>query len=180
MKQLIVAAGLAMLGLTACASEPKSDALAGAAAQSAETAPAAVEPFDPFNLEIEAGRWGAMNAQMAEIVGAPPAETRPPLDESDLGRRETLSDHLRLQVSNLTQVKARACPVGKLGKPACDAQFNPDWALRKENPPADWAELQKRSDSVGDAVMPVWDEICAAEKDRVGPQQEEEMICPME
>jgi hypothetical protein len=42
--------------------------------------------------------------------------------------------------------------------------------------------LQRRSDALGDAVMPVWEELCEAKRTLTPPKPDDEdmMICPME
>ncbi|MET0545709.1 MAG: hypothetical protein ABWZ40_05305 [Caulobacterales bacterium] len=142
-----------------CASAPKND-------------------FDPFALEIEAGRWGVMNAQSAAIIADLPPSAHP-LDETDIGRRAALAAELRQSTLEFARLKSWACRDEKLSKATCAEDFSPAWIGRKETAPPSWAELQKRSDAVGAAVMPMWDELCAQAKAKA-PNEEPGMICPME
>jgi len=132
------------------------------------------EREDPFALEIQAGRLGAMTNQGQSILGEAPSI---PAAETDPAARARVANDLRTAIFQFATLKMRACTEGKLDASLCKKDFAPDWALRSDAAPPDWPELSRRIDAATGAVMPVWSALCEKARENAGPDDE---ICPME
>jgi len=129
---------------------------------------------DPFNLNIEVGRWSAMlhevNDQTVERPGSAEPEITAP---RDLARR------LREAVWTYNIQRSQLCSKGLFTEVACGAAYEPVWISEPETVEPTLEEIQSRSDALGTEVQRLWAAVCDDAKSRV-PEEERMSVCPME
>jgi hypothetical protein len=151
---------LLALALTACG-------------QSAEKAPAAPEAPDPFDLNIEIGRYGVMLSHVQQLTRERPGSVEVEVtDPGDLARR------LRETVWEYNLERSQLCARGLFTDVACGAPYDPVWISETATPTLD--ELQSRSTSLGEEVMRFWDAVCDDARSRVEDEQERMYVCAIE
>ena len=98
---------------------------------------------DPFNLNIEVGRWSAMlhevNDQTVERPGSAEPEITAP---RDLARR------LREAVWTYNIQRSQLCSKGLFTEVACGAAYEPVWISEPETVEPTLEEIQSRSDAL--------------------------------
>ncbi len=152
---------LLALCLTAC----------GQNAEKAET-PAADEPFV---LNIEIGRYGAMLSQVEEHT-----RERPGVGEPDPVQPAELARSLRETVWEYNLVRSRLCARGLFRDVACGPVYDPVWISEPAGAEPALADLQARADALGEEVMRLWNAVCSDARSRVEDEQERMYVCPME
>ncbi|MGE3143540.1 MAG: hypothetical protein AB7L65_09480, partial [Hyphomonadaceae bacterium] len=151
-------------------------ALICAAALAFAAAAAAAETPDPFNLSIEIGRWGVMQGQIDAV--APPGQ--PALEEEGAPSPAALARRLRETVWELNLQRSRLCAEGRFTEIACAPAFSPPWLREAPDRSVSLSALQRRSEAVGRALMPLWGAACADARAEVEDEEEQRLICAIE
>ena len=135
MKQIVMAMG--MMALVACADTDKTPP---------ET-DAPVQDIDPFALAIETGRWEVMidNGLRAHHM------FQSPQDESEAARSDR---SLKAGARRLLDLRDQLCGAGVVDRDSCDGLALPAWVTAYSGEMPDLAELQRRSDWLGEALGP--------------------------
>lgn len=132
------------------------------------------EAQDPFDLNIEIGRYGAMLNQVeehtAERGAAEPAVT----DPNELARR------LRETVWEYNLHRSRLCAKSLYTELTCGPAYAPVWLSEPDTAAPSLEDLQTRSTAVGDEVMRLWDTVCEDARAQVTNEQERMYVCAME
>jgi hypothetical protein len=148
-----------------------------ACGQSAEKGPGAPQPNgepDPFTLNIEIGRYGAMldqvNTHTAERPGAQPEIT----ETRDLARR------LREGVWEYNLQRSQICAKGLFTELTCGPAYEPVWIAEPDTAEPTLQEIQSRSDALGAEVQRLWNAVCEDARSRAATDEERAYACPME
>lgn len=149
--------------------------LAACGQQGAEKAkaPEAVEQPNPFELQIEIGRYGVMLSQTEELMAERP-------DLTDLNREapRELARSLRHVVWQYNLDRSRLCARGLVTEASCGPTYAPVWISEPDTVEPSLQELQTRSAAVGAEVMRFWDAVCADARAR--QRHDEAQICAIE
>ena len=149
----------ALAALTACANSP---------------APAA--PLDASNLYISISRWGVMLSEVAGLVADHEGHAT---TTGEPGEPRALARSLRETVWTYNLQRSELCAKNDLPELSCGPAYAPAWLTDEPNTAPSLAELDRRSEAVGNVVMPFWDGVCARERAKV-PADEQLAVCPME
>ena len=150
-----------LLAVPACAAESGTDA-----------------ESDRSNLQIEAGRLGAMMTEGEDAVSFlySRAEAGRSETESDTpdAARAAIYESLVSAVLRYNQISHRACHNALVEANLCQGPYLPDWLATS----ADYndAQLREMTDSASARLMPFWNAICA----RAEAAGAERPVCPME
>jgi len=132
------------------------------------------ERLDPFDLNIEIGRYGAMLDQVEEhtreVGSAEPAVT----DPNELSRR------LRETVWEYNLERSRLCAKSLYTELTCGPPYAPVWLSEPDAAAPSLEDLQTRSTAVGDEVMRLWNAACEDARAREENEQERVYVCAME
>jgi hypothetical protein len=130
---------------------------------------------DPFTLNIEIGRYGAMLGQVTGHTEERPGSTAPEVtDARDLSRR------LRETVWEYTIERSRICAKGLFTEVTCTPAYEPVWISEPPNAEPTMEEIQNRSDAVGVEVMRLWRVVCDDARTRATSEDERQIACAME
>ena len=143
--------------------------------QSAE-APPAPEAIEPFDLNIEIGRYGAMLNQIEEHGMAAPSA----MPEPDVGDPRELARNLRETVWAYNIARSRLCARGVQSALSCGPAYAPLWIGDAGDVEAPLPELKARADALGEDVMRLWNAVCEEAEARVVDEDERRLVCPME
>lgn len=148
---------LAALALAAC--QPQQQAAKAPEPAPPVAAPATPsEPLDPFVVAIGAERWGVIidkamdGAQQSAVPSAG-------VDLGDLYRADAA---LKSGAASLIELRNQVCSQGLVTGAACELK---DWPAWTREPPTDktpLAELDRRSQWLGEAMQPFTDAGCEA------------------
>ena len=151
-----------LLAVPACAAEPGTDAESGRA-----------------NLQIEAGRLGAMMSEGGDAVSY--LHARAEAGRSEAGESDTpdtaravIYESLVSAVLRYNDISHQACHNALVDANLCQGPYLPDWLATS----ADYndAQLREMTDSASARLMPFWNAICA----RAEAAGAERPVCPME
>jgi hypothetical protein len=130
---------------------------------------------DPFNLNIEIGRYGAMLGQVNEHTADRPGSAEPEVTEQrDLARR------LRETVWEYNIERSRNCARGLFTELTCGPAYEPVWIAESSDVEPTLEEIQSRANAVGEEVMRLWNAVCADARSRAANQEERSLACAME
>lgn len=130
---------------------------------------------DPFELNIEIGRYGAMLSQVNDHTRERPGSAQPEVtDLRDLARR------LRETVWEYNLERSRLCAKGLYAELTCGPAYDPVWMSEPDSITPSLEDLRTRANAVGDEVMRLWNAVCADARSRVTDEQERMFVCPME
>lgn len=115
------------------------------------------EPIDAFYLAIEAERWNVMIENALGLVNDVRSRN---FDNDDIARIERALDY---GIRNLLDLRDEVCQDGLVDAETCYSLKIPDWAFAWEETPPSLAELQARSDWLGEAIQPFVSAKCRAE-----------------
>ena len=149
-------------------------AACGQTGEKAKTPDAPAAP-DPLDLSIEIGRYGVMLSQAhsltADRPGAAEAEVT---DPHDLARR------LRETVWEYNLERSSLCARGLFTDVACGPAYQPVWIGEEADTAPTLAELQTRSNAVGEEVMRFWRAVCEDARSRETDEQARQYVCAIE
>jgi hypothetical protein len=130
---------------------------------------------DPFTLNIEIGRYGAMLSQVTGHTQERPGSAEPEVtDPRDLARR------LRETVWEYNIERSKICAKGLFTEITCTPAYEPVWIAEPPNAEPTMEEIQSRSDAVGQEVMTLWNAVCEDARTRAATDEERELACAME
>jgi hypothetical protein len=133
------------------------------------------ESRDPFDINIEIGRYGAMLNQIDEHTreragAAEPAVT----DPNELSRR------LRETVWEYNLQRSRLCAKGLYAELSCGPAYAPVWLSEPDAAAPTLEDVETRADAVGDEVMRLWNAVCEDARAQETNEQERVYVCAME
>jgi hypothetical protein len=144
-----------------------------ACGETAEKAPAAPAAPDPFELNIEIGRYGVMLGHVRDLTRERPGSAVAEVtDPGDLARR------LRETVWEYNIERSQLCARGLFTEVSCGPPYDPVWISETAAPTLE--ELQSRSAALGEEVMRFWDTVCDDARSRVEDEQERMYVCAIE
>lgn len=145
-----------------------------ACGQSGEQAKAPEAP-DPFNLNIEVGRYGVMLDQIENITDGTPSVAEAEVTEpADLARR------LRETVWEYNIARSGLCARGLYTAVACGPSYQPVWMGEPADAAPSLDELQLRSTAVGEEVMRFWNAVCEQARAAETDEEARMYVCAME
>ncbi|GAN00173.1 hypothetical protein U91I_03838 [alpha proteobacterium U9-1i] len=152
-------------------------ALAACGQQTGEKAgaPAADAPPDPFEMQIEIGRYGVMLDQVANLTTDIPSAAEP---ESEAPG--TLARNLRHVVWEYNLNRSRLCARGLYPEVSCGPAYEPTWIADPATAEPSLEELRSRANAVSEQVMPFWETVCADIRARQTNDEERQYICAIE
>lgn len=132
-------------------------------------------PADPFELNIEIGRYGVMLSQIHSLTGDRPGTAEPQVtDPRDLARR------LRETVWEYNLERSSLCARGLHADVACGPAFMPVWIGETADTTPTPEEIQTRSRAVGEEVMRFWNAVCEDARTRETDEQAKQYVCAIE
>jgi len=138
-------------------------------------APTAPAGPDPFTLNIEIGRYGAMLNQVTGHTEERPGSAEPEVtDARDLARR------LRETVWEYNIERSRICAKGLFTEITCTPAYEPVWISEPPNAEPTLEEIETRADAVGQEVMNLWNAVCEDARTRATTDEERMLACAME
>lgn len=138
-------------------------------------APTAPVGPDPFTLNIEIGRYGAMLNQVTGHTEERPGSAEPEVtDARDLARR------LRETVWEYNIERSRICAKGLFTEITCTPAYEPVWISEPPNAEPTLEEIETRADAVGQEVMNLWNAVCEDARTRATTDEERMLACAME
>lgn len=137
--------------------------------------PEASQAPDPFELQIEIGRYSVMLDQTENLTAERP-------DLTDLNRQEprALARSLRHVVWQYNLDRSRLCARGILTEASCGPSLQPVWIAEPDTAEPSLQELQERSTAVGEEVMRFWNAVCEDARARETDEQERMYVCAIE
>lgn len=130
---------------------------------------------DPFELNIEIGRYGAMLGQVSGHTEERPGSAEPEVTEArDLARR------LRETVWEYNLQRSKICAKGLFTELTCTPAYEPVWIAEPPSVEPTLAEIQSRSEAVGNEVMTLWNAVCEDARARATTEEERQVACAME
>lgn len=150
-------------------------AACGQAGEKQAEVPTAPAGPDPFELNIEIGRYGAMLSQVTGHTGE-----RPGSAETEVTEPRELARRLRETVWEYNLERSKLCAKGLFIELTCTPAFEPVWISEPPTAAPTMEEIQSRSESVGGEVMRLWNAVCDDARTRAATEQERETACAME
>lgn len=130
---------------------------------------------DPFTLNIEIGRYGAMLSQVHDQTFERPGSAEPEVTEArDLARR------LRETVWAYNIERSRNCAKGLFTEITCTPAYEPVWIAEPPTAEPTMEEIQTRTEAVGAEVMRLWDAVCEDARTRATTDEARATACAME
>ena len=130
---------------------------------------------DPFTLNIEIGRYGAM---ISQVTGH--TEERPGSAEPEVTAPRDLARRLRETVWAYNIERSKICAKGLFTEITCTPAYEPVWIAEPPSAEPTMEEIQTRSDAVGAEVMRLWEAVCADARTRATSDDERAVACAME
>lgn len=147
-----------------------------ACGQTADTAkaPEAAAP-DPFELNIEIGRYSVMLSQVHALSADRPGAVQGEVtDPRDLARR------LRETVWEYNLERSSLCGRGLFTDVTCGPAYQPVWIGENADSAPGLDELAVRSGGVGQEVQRFWNAICEDARSRETDEEARRYVCAME
>jgi hypothetical protein len=144
------------------------------AEKQAET-PAAPEQPDPFNLNIEIGRYGVMLSHVQQLTRERPGSIEAEVtDPRDLARR------LRETAWEYNLERSRLCARGLFTEVSCGPAYEPVWMSEPATATPTLQEIQSRANSLGEEVSRFWNVVCSDARSRTEGEEERMFVCAIE
>jgi hypothetical protein len=137
--------------------------------------PASPAGPDPFTLNIEIGRYGAM---LGQVTGH--TEERPGSAEPEVTSPRDLARRLRETVWRYNIERSKICAKGLFTEITCTPAYEPVWIAEPPTAEPTMEEIQTRADAVGTEVMRLWDAVCEDARTRATTDEERQVACAME
>ncbi|HYD87253.1 MAG TPA: hypothetical protein VEA80_07250 [Vitreimonas sp.] len=133
------------------------------------------EAPDPFNLNIEVGRYGVMLDQVENLSSEAPNAAEPEVtDPRDLARR------LRETVWQYNLERSSLCARGLYTAVSCGPSYQPVWIGEPADASPSLEELQTRSNALGEEVMRFWDAVCEEARAAEADAEARQYVCAIE
>ena len=149
-------------------------AACGQGAEKAPPAPAG-QAANPFDLHIEIGRYGVMLDQVQRHTAE-----RPGMGEPEPQAPRELARALRETVWEYNLERSQLCAKGLFTDVACGPAYEPVWISEPASAEPTLADLQTRSNGLGEEVMRFWGAVCEDAASRVEDAQEKMYVCAIE
>lgn len=133
------------------------------------------EAPDPFNLNIEIGRYGVMLSQISDLT-----RERPGAAEAEVTDPRDLARRLRETVWEYNLARSNLCARGLFTEVACGPALAPVWMGEPAETAPTLEEVQSRADGVGEEVMRFWDAVCEDARAQATHEDERRYICAIE
>lgn len=138
------------------------------------SAPSEPEPLNPFNMQIEIGRYGVMLSQVGSLTD----ERDSVAPEADVTAPGEMLRNLRETVWEYNLARSRLCAKGLYTEVACGSVYEPVWLADTAEPSLE--ELKVRADAVGGEVMRLWNAVCEDARTRETDEQARMYVCAIE
>jgi hypothetical protein len=131
--------------------------------------------IEPFDLQIEIGRYGAMLHTVRELTAERAAASA---GEEDIDAR-SMARELRENVWEYNLLKSRLCARNIHPRTSCGPAFNPVWLADPADANVGLAEIRARNQALGAEINALWGVVCDEARAQV-PEDEQMAVCPME
>lgn len=138
-------------------------------------APSAAAPPDPFDLNIEIGRYGVMLSQVHSL-----SADRPGAAEADVTEPRELARRLREVVWEYNLERSSLCARGLFAEVACGPAFQPVWIGEGADSTPTIEEIAARNRAVGEEVQRFWNAVCEDARTRAATDEERQYVCAIE
>jgi hypothetical protein len=150
-------------------------AACGQTAEKGPSATTAPEAPDPFDLNIEVGRYGVMLSHVQQLTRERPGSVEAEVtDPRDLARR------LRETAWEYNLERSRLCSRGLFTEVSCGPAYEPVWMSEPGTVTPTLQEIQSRSASLGEEVSRFWNVVCEDARSRAVDDDERAYICAIE
>lgn len=150
-------------------------AACGQAGEKGQAAPEAPEALDPFQLNIEIGRYGVMLSHVQQLT-----RDRPGVAEVEVTDPRDLARRLRETAWEYNLERSQLCARGLFTDVACGPAYEPVWLSESAAVTPTIEEIRSRADSLGEEVMRFWNAVCDDARSRVEDEEERRYICALE
>jgi hypothetical protein len=150
-------------------------AACGQTGEKQDEVPTAPAGPDPFTLNIEIGRYGAM---LSQVTGH--TQQRPGSAEPEVTEPRELARRLRETVWEYNIERSKICAKGLFTEITCTPAYEPVWIAEPPNAEPTLEEIQSRSEAVGREVMALWNAVCEDARTRATSDEERDLACAME
>lgn len=147
----------------------------GQSGTKAPETPAASEAPDPFNLNIEIGRYGVMLTHVQQLT-----RERPGAVEAEVTDPRDLARRLRETAWEYNLERSRLCARGLFTEVSCGPAYEPVWISEASTVTPTLQEIQSRSAALGEEVGRFWNAVCEDARSRVEDEQERMYVCAIE
>lgn len=130
---------------------------------------------DPFELNIEIGRYAVMLDQVSGHT-----QERPGSAEPEVSAPRDLARRLRETVWEYNIERSRICAKGLFTEITCTPAYEPVWIAEPPNAEPTLEEIQSRSQAVGQEVMTLWNAICEDARTRAASDEARQLACAIE
>lgn len=130
---------------------------------------------DPFEMNIEIGRYGVMLSQIHSLTG-----DRPGAAEAEVTEPRDLARRLRETVWEYNLERSSLCRRGLFTELACAPAYQPVWIGETADAAPTLEELQTRSRAVGDEVQRFWNAVCEDARSRETNEEARGYVCAIE
>ncbi|GIK49664.1 MAG: hypothetical protein KJZ75_13630 [Hyphomonadaceae bacterium] len=133
------------------------------------------EAPDPFDLNIEIGRYGVMLSQIGDLT-----RERPGAAEAEVTDPRDLARRLRETVWEYNLARSNLCARGLFAEVACGPSLQPVWMGEPAETAPSLEDLQARARGVGREVMRFWNAVCEDARSREANEEEHRYVCAIE
>lgn len=130
---------------------------------------------NPFDLNIEIGRYGVMLSQVHSLTA-----DRPGAAEAEVTDPRELARALRETAWEYNIERSRLCARGLFTDVSCGPAFEPVWIAEAATVAPTLEEISSRSDALGQEVMGFWNAVCADARSRETDDEAKMYVCAME
>ena len=141
----------------------------------AEKAPPVPQATEPFDLNIEVGRYGAMLHTVSELTAERAYSA--PLD--DVIDARSMARELREHAWEYNLLRSRLCARNIQPEASCGPAFNPVWLADPADAEVSLEEIRARNQAFGAEINPLWGAVCDEARALVA-EDEKMSVCPME
>ncbi|MBC7768501.1 MAG: hypothetical protein H7124_06920 [Phycisphaerales bacterium] len=130
---------------------------------------------DPFNLNIEVGRYGVMLDQIENLT-----EETPNAAEAEVTDPKDLARRLRETVWAYNIERSALCGRGLYTAVTCGPSYQPVWIAEAPDSAPSLEELQTRSNALGEEVMRFWNAVCEEARTAETDEEARMYVCAIE
>jgi hypothetical protein len=150
-------------------------AACGQTGEKGQAAPEAPEALDPFQLNIEIGRYGVMLSHVQQLT-----RDRPGVSEVEVTDPRDLARRLRETAWEYNLERSQLCARGLFAEVACGPTYDPVWLSESATVTPTLEEIRSRTDALGDEVTRFWNAVCDDARSRIEDEQERMYVCALE
>ncbi len=136
--------------------------------------------MEAFDLNISVGRWSQMMWTVRQHTILPDESVRMMQQEQEGLTAASISRKLRDIAAEYNEGRTRLCRANVLTAASCGPAYAPAWLAARDAPGLTLAEVERRSEDLGNQVMPLWDAVCTDAVARSTNHETRTELCPME